>query len=123
MSFALVARELINLSNPNVSMLNPGMIVKLEEEGWKMFKGGFVIESIKLFTLTSNPEKLVTIGEWCLKEGKLVYAYHSLKGTRNLKLLTDLGIRLISENKFEDARNCFEACDNKEMLLFLEKNF
>ncbi len=123
MSFAMVVRELVNSPNPDISMLNPEMISSLEDEGWKMFKDNFVVESIKLFTLTGNVNRLVQIGESCLKNGHLVWAFHALRSTKNLELLTELGMRFISDNDKEMAKKCFVAAGNEEMLVFLDRNF
>ena len=119
--FNLIVKELI--SKETEVRIPETLIPKLEETAENYLKKEQIIDAIKVFILTKNKKKLITLGKKAIEETKLEVAFLALKNTENLEEINNLANAFMKQNQLKLALECFKLAQNKEMIEFLVENF
>ncbi|MAG91957.1 hypothetical protein CMO83_04740 [Candidatus Woesearchaeota archaeon] len=95
----------------------------LTDVGNKLFKQGKLLEAIEIITKSGDTERLIKLGDLFLQERKTELATLCFIPTKDKQKLNEAALMCIKLNKYDLAAKAYEAADNKQMSLFLQKNF
>ena len=112
------------ISSVNLSMLNETARKNiLADVAEKLFKQGRFADSIGIMKIMGDNEKLLSIGDNFLSEGKAELATMFFIPTKDKQRLNNAAVLCIKSKNYALAAQAYEASDNSQMAQFIKENF
>ena len=105
------------IDNINLSMFNEELRRRLlNATGDEYFKRGFIVEAIKAFTLTGNSQKLIEVGDHMVNTSMYSHATDAYSAGNSKDKLLWLGERCLKEGHFNEAIRTFKLVNDSYLI-------
>lgn len=112
------------IGSVNISMLDEITKNKiLSVVADRLYKQNRFIEAIEIMHKSNDIEKLIKLGDAFLSESRIELATLCFIPTKDKQRLNDVAVLCIQSKDYKLAARAYDAADNKQMSLFIQKNF
>ena len=122
--FSLILKEILKKDIEKIKIdLSPSLKEEFEKTAEAYIKRGLVLEAIKTLALTKNSEKLIQVGQKCLTNSEVDFAFKAFYFAKDKEGLSKAGEEYLRKAEIQNALLSFKLAENKEMTDFIEQNF
>ena len=112
------------INSVNLDMLDEDARKKiLSDVGEKLHKQGKFVEAIEIMAKASDIDKLTSLGDAYLAEGKSEMAALCYIPTKDKQRLNSVAVLCIKAKNYRLAARAYDAADNRQMASFIQENF
>ncbi|HLG23315.1 MAG TPA: hypothetical protein VI564_00115 [Candidatus Nanoarchaeia archaeon] len=112
------------IKSVNLGMLDAASRERiLKEVGEKLFKQGKFTESIEIMALAGQMDKLISLGDDFMSQGKADLAAQCYIPTKDKQRLNDAAVKCIQSKNYSLAAKAYDAAENHQMSSFIKTNF
>ena len=112
------------INSVNLSMLDePSRKKILSDVGDKLYKQNKFNEAVEIMEKAGDFEKLLSLGDMFLSQGKAEVAAVCYIPTKDKQRLNNAAVMCIKSKNYSLAAKAYEAADNSQMSAFIKENF